>query len=1227
MRPLFFFNGVPAVCIGSITAHGGTITIGEPNVIISTSVPDATVTMPVQKIDFPKITFVDMVMARVGGNDLSLAVESIAQLQEQAPNEPIEENLEVTFESDFAMRQVWQLAKETASTTFYLFMHTYFFGGIPVIAFKKLYDDMSEGKVLNPRIVIVKNMYGRDAEFYPGKGEGLDRKRFTINDAEIRIDQKWVIEAIEGKEGSEGEKKEESIIKAKSMLFESILEEYGHYLDFILRFHYTNVEGDTFGDEGRNVKNYFLHHFNFLKDKVINFGTVTINGTSTDVILDFSDFTKAIQDAKSDFKGENTECFSAGKGNPILEEYGHFGIEEVLRGDRDRILDEIELSHLYLGNYMRDMSQVMSIKLLKISEEEKSRIKSVNPNAGFIEWLDVLKLKRSRMVEVIKLLAASQMKRVREGDVTEEIDGHGRNLVESQHKGLSKESVLEKLKETGKSIGLKAVQFSLDYYLFIKHYSDGHGVGGFDEEGLGVYRPEEHVDNPLGALVFDEIKKDYYYCEMDQNPMIGNEFGMKQYIRNHDIKEISPGIYEAYEIDYDNIGSKKSTGTDYLGGKLPTNMAYIERQLKIFYDKFTAAKTGLEVNYSYRFLGNALHVLEDYFAHTNFCEISLIKAGISVYPWVDLNAPELKTFLVDSHSAVDETTERHSASDYKYFDDEEAIKTYYNYKDSYKRLQPIEELGSFDVKDSFYFIGRVRGDKLSIYSARKKNYEGEEKYRVGLALGTRLSYREMKYIDQIPIVSGYFSSADMAHSLLHALEGAFEPTEITLEGLLMENDDEHAFMLEIADIIILFVLSDLAQSQKEAELEGKETGMDFSAILDMYRDFISIREIVITTVAVIAKKNIFYAVLSEVLIKTINATYTAINNLVKGVITDVIGLSAATVLAGQNMQLYRALGTNPSHTQLAKDHSDHPLHSLAAKYAMEAVKQVGEVLHKIKEDRKYIINGSQSTYNTSSDDFVDVFKSLMVHPSTSNWMNGVTQKWVDRHGQKIVDLHSQELSRKQMLELAEEIREAKRVLSEGVEAIYNRYSELEKEISQYLEKIRDYLGQLGILAKQVSDKVSRRVSRILKRMDINYRTIHKRTSKSLMKIKQATSEDEKDSSRKQMEKRLNTYNENQLNQLKKVEKHLKDVDSEIIRTLEEKIRKYYEELDKELEEKSMIQSNIYNYLKEYKPVQVKLLDDGIRLASIQRDITKKHISLVPQNHLAYLDKNKTTNTT
>ncbi len=49
-------GGKPAATMGDSTAHGGTITAGEPTVLIGTGASAATAIMPIHKIPFPTIS-------------------------------------------------------------------------------------------------------------------------------------------------------------------------------------------------------------------------------------------------------------------------------------------------------------------------------------------------------------------------------------------------------------------------------------------------------------------------------------------------------------------------------------------------------------------------------------------------------------------------------------------------------------------------------------------------------------------------------------------------------------------------------------------------------------------------------------------------------------------------------------------------------------------------------------------------------------------------------------------------------------------------------------------------------------------------------------------------------------------------------------------------------------------------------------------------------------------
>ncbi|MGE6386535.1 HET-C-related protein [Pseudomonas sp. NPDC078416] len=112
---------------------------------------------------------------------------------------------------------------------------------------------------------------------------------------------------------------------------------------------------------------------------------------------------------------------------------------------------------------------------------------------------------------------------------------------------------------------------------------------------LGVYRPQEHIDNPLTIdPPFPDPK-----------------------VRDPD--------FEAWVLPGDpSLGADRDTSMKrYIGNAV----GYMEQELRL------AMKQGRSLD-GLRSFGAALHVLEDLFAHSNFAELSLIKAGhVRVLPW------------------------------------------------------------------------------------------------------------------------------------------------------------------------------------------------------------------------------------------------------------------------------------------------------------------------------------------------------------------------------------------------------------------------------------------------------------------------------------------------------------------------------------------------------------------------------------------------------------------
>jgi hypothetical protein len=83
-----------------------------------------------------------------------------------------------------------------------------------------------------------------------------------------------------------------------------------------------------------------------------------------------------------------------------------------------------------------------------------------------------------------------------------------------------------------------------------------------------------------------------------------------------------------------------------------------------------------------------------------------------------------------------------------------------------------------------------------------------------------------------------------------------------------------------------------------------------------------------------------------------------------------------------------AIGTNPTHSQLAKDHDDHHFHELAAKLAMHAVKEVG----------KYMSLCLNSESDVSP---VSVAKNFLRHPNDMATLDSIVLEWAKSNPEMI----------------------------------------------------------------------------------------------------------------------------------------------------------------------------------------------------------------------------------
>ncbi len=123
---------------------------------------------------------------------------------------------------------------------------------------------------------------------------------------------------------------------------------------------------------------------------------------------------------------------------------------------------------------------------------------------------------------------------------------------------------------------------------------EGRSAYTVTEKMLGVYRPSEHIDNPVNPAPDASDPRD---IDTDFEPLVTH---------GHPLLQIEPGR---------------------------SISVYVDNAARYMHDKLVDACYAGNTIDGRRYLGEALHTLEDYFAHSNFVELCLRKRGHKVLPW------------------------------------------------------------------------------------------------------------------------------------------------------------------------------------------------------------------------------------------------------------------------------------------------------------------------------------------------------------------------------------------------------------------------------------------------------------------------------------------------------------------------------------------------------------------------------------------------------------------
>ncbi|KAL2155549.1 hypothetical protein VTH82DRAFT_291 [Thermothelomyces myriococcoides] len=195
--------------------------------------------------------------------------------------------------------------------------------------------------------------------------------------------------------------------------------------------------------------------------------------------------------------------------------------------------------------------------------------------------------------------------------------------------------------DVGSLKGINAATIRIIVWV-LSFMANGYATGEFEvtEERLGVYRPEEHIDNPLG------------------------------YADNKDARELDPRLrapVDPRELEIDPRTGMKNYIANESGG-WATSAGYLRWSFarSIHFGRlYTSGANGTSGKESdlceaLRCLGQALHCMEDFGAHTNYCELALIEMGYhNVFPHcgsaskIPLNGKMVYPLVTGTFGAID----------------------------------------------------------------------------------------------------------------------------------------------------------------------------------------------------------------------------------------------------------------------------------------------------------------------------------------------------------------------------------------------------------------------------------------------------------------------------------------------------------------------------------------------------------------------------------------------
>ncbi|KQT15030.1 hypothetical protein ASG31_15620 [Chryseobacterium sp. Leaf404] len=702
--------------------------------------------------------------------------------------------------STYAHDQLSSLAKELDEIPFMCFMIGVFGEEIEASALSKLYRGLSDKSITSPEIIVT---------HLPVNGR---KANYSNHQKKILVWEHTVDLAVNDND-------------ARAELMAMLVEEYGHHIDNLLRTELANKgKKDTdYIDEGAKFA-YALFNFDIINESFLNYARAETPKYTGDLIIDFSTIHTQIKKYVNEEKqydanpDEDEDGFGAG-----FEAGMHGGIEREALGElvKNKELNDTEVKQIYYGNWLRDYSQVVLESTVRLEKQDIDKIKQTNTkHLNDLLKSNPYKLSHDAWIKILEILATKEF------------------MFGEENK------------------------FVHDYRTHLEDFRKIYG--NLTKDILGIYRPEEHIDNPKQLEDFSSLSISFQYeyakgqkttlnlykGELAKSLEINPTFNMKRFIIDNDIPD------------------------------RPSSDTYMSQQLQL------AVQYGKNKD-GFRHLGAAFHVLEDYFSHSNFVELSLIKVGQQL-------------LHQDKNSALG------------------------------KDLQLV-----------YPWVEGMQG----------KDYK------------------------TIPIVTGKFLKDDTAASVLPKVGDKMFP--VGIQKYEQRKSGDRTF----EDAFILTTLEDLSTGQQSDGLETDPVymGMKTSEWLSMYNTYLYLIDQKSAAIGWMGK-------IGTVLDKGMSYMGDSLKTFTNIGFNLFLSSVDEDTKEEQTHNSNKNYGNNPTHTQIAKDATNHPLNPIASQLAKIAVKDVAERVLKIWKTGNDPTGEALVKYVTNK---------YTIHPMYNNatWADVVVKGW------------------------------------------------------------------------------------------------------------------------------------------------------------------------------------------------------------------------------------------